>query len=431
MATDTVREQRPSEPPLRRNRDVLLLVTANALSLTGNAALPIGLSFAVLDMTGRAQDVALVLMAETVPMVLLILLGGVWADRVDRCRLMIAADLVRAAAALLSGVLLLSGSSSVPSLAALMVVYGAASAFFQPAVAGLLPSLTDGSQQLQRANGLMMAVSGTTWIVGPALASLLIALQGPGAVLVFDGLTFLASGAAVAAIRRRRAARPGVRVDARAAEGDSGTSMWRDLITGWQEFTARSWVWLTIASVGVMFALVIAPLNSLGPIVAKTAWDGSASWAVIVASLSAGRVLGGVTAMFWLPRKALFWACAAVALQATATAALAGSASLALVVATNVAGGFGVGYFLTAWGVMLQQWIPADRLSRVNSYDWFGSLLAMPLGYLLVALVVDRLGVSTVLWGATAAVFVAIVPLLLNREVRRLPRSPEVEGSAR
>lgn len=105
--------------------------------------MPVALAFAVLDLTGSVTDLGIVLACQTLPMAVFVLLGGVWADRLPRQRVMLSSDVVRAAAQGASATLLLTGSAQIWELAALQAVYGLAAAFFGPAATAVVPSLLD------------------------------------------------------------------------------------------------------------------------------------------------------------------------------------------------------------------------------------------------------------------------------------------------
>ena len=126
-------------------------------------------------------------------MVLFVLAGGVWADRLPRRSLMAGADLVRAGTQVGTGVLLL-GSSPLAALAALQFAHGAATAVSNPAASGLVAELVPVGA-LQRANGLLVTVASIGSVGGPALAGVIVVAAGASYALIADGLTFVVSGA--------------------------------------------------------------------------------------------------------------------------------------------------------------------------------------------------------------------------------------------
>src|SRR5919106_3754951 len=122
-------------------RPFRLLFLGQSVSQLGDGMVGVALAFAVLDLTGSASDLGIVLAARTVPLVLFLLAGGVWADRLPRRALMVTTDLIRFAAHGLMAALLIAGEPAVWMLAALAAMAGAASAFFNPAITGIMPAV--------------------------------------------------------------------------------------------------------------------------------------------------------------------------------------------------------------------------------------------------------------------------------------------------
>src|SRR6266550_2033370 len=92
-----------------RERDFRLLWAGRTASELGSALVPVALTFAVLDLTRSATSLGLVLAAAFVPRVILLLIGGVFADRLPRQLVMLATDILRAVTQALVAFLLLSG----------------------------------------------------------------------------------------------------------------------------------------------------------------------------------------------------------------------------------------------------------------------------------------------------------------------------------
>ena len=180
-----------------RRRDFRNVFLAQTVSVFGDGITPVALTFAVLDLTGSGTDLGLVLAAQSVPLVALALVGGVWADRLPRAALMMASDLVRAAVQITAAVLLLTGTAQIWQLAVLAACHGAAEAFFRPAAGAILPQIVPPGQ-LQQANALMGMSDNFGWMVGPAVAGVLVAVIGAGGAIAIDGATFLVSAAFLA-----------------------------------------------------------------------------------------------------------------------------------------------------------------------------------------------------------------------------------------
>ena len=128
----------PVPAVLRQEPQFRLLFGSQVLSILGDRVTAVALPFAVLAVGGGVGDVALVSAAQFLPFVVLALPAGVWADRLDRKRILIGSDLVRLVCQLVAASLLLVGGASVPALVAIAAVYGAADAFFAPAFSGML-----------------------------------------------------------------------------------------------------------------------------------------------------------------------------------------------------------------------------------------------------------------------------------------------------
>ncbi len=195
-----------SRVPVLRHRDFRLLFTGQAVSVLGDALLPVALAFAILDgLDGSAAQLGLVLAAQVVPMTFLVLPAGVWADRLPRRALMLASDLGRAVVQAITAVLLLTGHAQLWQLIVLSAAYGALEAFFRPAAGGLTPALVP-PDELQQANALVGLAQNAGHVLGPAAAGALLVVFSPGAALAVDAATFVVSAAFLFALREPRAA---------------------------------------------------------------------------------------------------------------------------------------------------------------------------------------------------------------------------------
>ena len=124
---------------LLRERQFRLLFLGRTVSLFGSAFAPIAIAFAVLDLTGSASDLGLVVAAGFVPQIVFILVGGIWADRLPRHHVMVASDVVAGAAQAAIAALVLTGVAEIWQLVALQVIRGIAASFFFPASQGIVP----------------------------------------------------------------------------------------------------------------------------------------------------------------------------------------------------------------------------------------------------------------------------------------------------
>ena len=184
---------------LRRNRSFTRLYVAQLISFGGDWFAKVALLGLALELTGSAAVASLVLVLQSVPFFLASPIAGVWADRLDRRRLMVAADLLRAGAAL---AFLLVREPSMLWIALLATAaISAISAFFEPTSSAALPNLVD-DEDLPVANVLLGSAWGTMLAVGAAVGGLVAVAFGRDAAFLLDALSFALSAALIVGIRR-------------------------------------------------------------------------------------------------------------------------------------------------------------------------------------------------------------------------------------
>ena len=184
------------EPEFRK------LFIGQATSVVGSMFRVVALPFAVLAIGGTATDIGIVEAAGLIPLAVLVLVGGVWADRLPRRTVMLVADVARTALQLTAAALLVAGVAEVWQLALLQVGMGVSEAFFGPSYTGLVPEVVS-SPRLQEANALHGLVSSGSITLGATLAGLLVAAIGPGWAMGVDALSYLVSAAFLGRLKRR------------------------------------------------------------------------------------------------------------------------------------------------------------------------------------------------------------------------------------
>jgi predicted MFS family arabinose efflux permease len=404
----------PRSLDVLRERQFRLLFCGQAVSLLGDGMVNVALAFAVLDLTGSASELGIVLAARMLPLVGFLLAGGVIADRLPRREVMLAADAVRVLSQGVMAALLIGDVAKVWQLAALSAVTGSATAFFNPASVGLLPAVVSPGR-LQQANALRGLAMAGGQIAGPALAGILVASAGAGWALAVDAATFAVS---VAFLARLHVAEP---------ERARRRSVLADLREGWDTFRSFTWLWAFVAAAAVG-NFVSAASGVLGPLVSKESLGGAAAWALIVSALGVGSLVGGVLALHVHPRRPMLTATLALSVFALPLAMLALELPAIYIAAVELLAGIGLMISNTVWETTLQRYVPAEALSRVSSYDWFGSLAFQPLGYAIWGPVAEIAGVSTTLWVAFALQLSTVVALLLVRDIRRLTMLPVAQS---
>lgn len=401
-------------PRLWREADFRWLFVSQAISTTGDRIVLVALALLVTEKTGSTTDLGIVVAAQTAALVTFLLIGGVWADRLPRHRIMVSTDLIRGGLHALLAVLIFANALELWALVAIEICFGAAEAFFRPAYSGLVPQTVPEEliQEANAANGLTQTLAE---FAGPALATVLVLTLGTGAAFAIDAGTFLLSAGLLALVRPRPR-----------GEQPRRSSLVAELRDGWREVRSRTWVWVTIAVFAFHLVLGFAPYVVLGPMVAADRYGDPALWGWVAASVGLGTASGALLALRWRPPYPLLAGILLTVPFGLVLLAFALGAPLALVLPCAVAAGVGLSLFGVWWETALAQRVPPGALSRVASYDWMGSFALLPPGLVLIGVLADAFGATTVMAVAGAAASLLVLLALIPRETRTLRRIAHV-----
>jgi MFS family permease len=401
------------------HRDFRMLWLAQSASVIGDNIVLVALALFIIERTGSATDLGLVLAAQALPLVAFLLIGGVWADRLPRHRVMVVTDLVRFALHALLAVLIFASTVAIWQLVVIEMLFRSAEAFFRPAANGLLPQ-TVPEADIQPATAVTGMSNNVAEFAGPALATALVLGAGAGWAFALDAATFLVSAAFLSRVRpRERGAAP-----ATAASGER-VGVWTSIREGAREVRSRAWVWATLASFCVALFCGLASWFVLGPIVAREQYGHLAVYGVLEAAIGFGTIIGSLAAIGWRPRYPMRLGMLATLVWPLSAILYAAGVTLIVVVPACVLGGASFALFDVWWLTALAERIPPEALSRVTSYDWMVSYALLPLGYVLMGPLAAKFGAVDVLAGGAALAFVAFALGLLPRETRMLERLGE------
>jgi MFS family permease len=393
-----------------------LLWLGRTASSLGDALIPVALAFAVIGETGSATDLGLVMASYMAARAVLVIAGGVWADRLPRRLVMLAADLVRALSQGILAFLLISGEAEIWQLAVAGAVSGGAHAFVGPASTAVVPD-TVSRARLQEANALLSVTGNGAELFGPALSGVLVAAVGPGWVVAIDAASFAVSAVFLLFLRVGETPPPTHR------------PFLREVVDGLREIAARRWLSVSLATFAIG-NVTIAAYFVLGPLIAERELDGARDWGLVLTGGAAGGVVGSLAALRLRPRRPLLFGFALLLVQPVALLTLVPPLPT-LGLAVGAAIGFGsVSMFNVVWETNLQQHIPRHVLSRVSSIDWMVSLIFMPLGYTVVGPLSDAIGLEATLVLAAGLSTAATLIALLEPGLRSLRRSQEASGRA-
>jgi MFS family permease len=392
------------------HRDFRLYFIGRATSFIGTGMIPVALSFAVLGRGGSTSEVGWVLSAEVFPLALFLLVAGVIADRLNRRAVMLGADLLRCVAqGVLAGWLLL-GRPPLWGFLVLEFTVGIGTAFFTPAMTGLIPQVTT-PDTLHQANALNGAAQWGGTLIGPAIAGVLVATVGSGWAVAADACSYAVSAGCLF----------GLRVGWAGATGGQEETILRQLVAGWQAFRSRTWLWSVVTQFCTLGLLAFPPFFVLGAVVAKQSLGGAVSWGIVLACQGAGATLSAVIMLRVQPRRPMLAGELAMVPWALVLATLALRAPTPAIAVAGFASGAGFGVFGPVWDTTMQRQLPPEVLSRASAYDWFGSMVLLPVGFAVEGWMSSWLGVDGALWLGAAWLLVTIAAVLAIPSVRTMP----------
>jgi len=406
-------------------RDYRLLVFAAIVSLLGDGFYFVALAWQVYEISNVPTALSIVGAAWTIPMVALLLVSGAMSDRFDRRRLMIGADLLRAAAIGLMAILSLTGLLELWHVVALVIFVGAGHAFFNPASTAILPDIVP-EQHLPAANALGAIYRPMVFrLLGPALAGFVVAIGGSGFAFGFDSLTFLVSAVAILAIRTRPTPRP---------VGDHGPRrMLADVRDGMRYVRGQPWIWATLISAMLSLLIFLGPMEVLVPFLVKNRLGlGPESLGAIFAAGGVGSILMAIgIGSLGQPRRrvTVMFAAWSAGVVLMAIYGLMTSLWQALLASFLAAGLFELGSVI--WNTMLQQRVPRELLGRVSSLDWLVSTGLVPVSFALTGPAAALFGPETTMVGAALLGGVLMSALLFVPGVRDPERDPPTTAEAR
>ncbi len=407
-----------------RIRDFALLWAGMSVSLVGDGILLVALGWQSYELSDSPSTLGWIAAAYVAPMALVLLGGGVLTDRVERRKMMVAADLVRVLSVGAMAALAVAGELEIWQLAVLAALTGVGDGLFAPAFGSIVPEIVP-PELLVEANSLDQVVRPVSNIIGPALAGVLIAAAGVGVAFAADAATFLVSTATALALTPR----PFAAVEGRSAR--------RELREGFTFVRARPWLWATllisaVVTVGPSARYVLLP----GLVKADLRASASGLGAVYAASAVGSTVAAVAYGQIGLTRRyvLVMYASWALALFMIAGYGLAGSVSQ--LVAFGFVAGVGIAFGQGTWGTMLHRLVPRRVLGRVSSLDWLFRSSLMPLWFLAVGLAADGLGIRTtlvvagVIGGSATLLLPLVLPGVRDPERHPAPLAPLGDGPA-
>ena len=395
-----------------RDRNFRFYFASRTVNMLGAMMASIALAFAVLEITDDPAALGQVLAARTIPMVALLLWGGVIADRFPRELVLQFSNVASALSQGAIAALVITGTAELWMLVVLSVVNGTVSALSFPAMASIMPQLVP-REQLQRANALISLVRGGLTVVGPTLGALLVVTVGAGWAVGIDAATWLASSVLLGFVRVPRAERK--------AE-QPGTIA--ELAAGWSYVRHTTWLWVVVLGFSGLNVIHGGAWFTLGPAVAKETF-GEQGWGLVLSAEAAGLLLMTLVLLRVPLQRPLLWGMIGMTFLGLPILVLGAQPSLWWLVPAAFAAGAGTEVFNMGWNLAMQENVPEEMLSRAYSYDALGSFVAIPVGQLAFGPLAAAYGFRDVLVVSGVAYLLVCALVLCSASVRRLPRVPQ------
>jgi MFS family permease len=392
-----------------------LLFLATAGSATGTYLAAIALSWDIFDRTDSGKWVAVLLVADFLPMVIIGLTLGPLVDRLSRRRLMIISDLTRAV--VFAALPFVDRPEWIVVLAA---VGGVATGFFRPAVWAGMPNLV-AQDDLEGATSLLVTTENAAWMIGPVVAGALLTISGPSLAYSVNAVSFVVSAALIA------------RIPARGLQSSDPITRghWRDVKDGiglvWRSRPLKTvlFVWSTagVASAGINVAEVV---------LAKDALDaGEVGFGVLVASTGVGLVLGSLWAASALGRFGMTRLYGGSLVVMAAGFGLAGAAPhIAIACALAGVAAIGNGAAIVCNQILVQRGAPDAMRGRSLAVLMSIYYASLGTGMAAAGILTDLVG-PRIVWGIAGGVYLlaAILAFSFTHRIRlELETRLEAEG---
>jgi MFS family permease len=395
-----------------RHRSFALLWLGQTLSRVGDFVYEIALAWWVLEKTGSAETMGLVLVFSITPSLLFLLIGGVAVDRFPRILLMLFSDIGRGVVALVVAALAFSDHMQVWHVFAASLFFGFVMAFFQPAYAAIVPQMVP-SNDLPSANALTSISANLGRVVGPALGAAIVGWAGTSTAFAINGVSFLVSSVFLIPLMRVRIPRPARNAD---------SQVWQEMRQGITTVFASPWLWISILVFSLVNVTLIGPYYVSMPFLVSDFMNADVNRLGLLYSIfPVGFVIGGV----WLgrynkiPRRGVLMY-ATLVLGAIMLGLYGFHLPLWVLIIAALINGIALQFGGLAWTHLLQEKVPNEQLGRVSSIDAMGSMSLMPVGMALAGWATATFGPALVFIAGGALTALAGIAVILHPAIREL-----------
>ncbi len=382
-----------------RHRNFRLFFVGQGISLVGTWLTRIATSWLVYRMTGSAFLLGLVGFAGQIPTLLLAPLGGVFADRWDRRRVLVITQALSMSQSFMLAALSLSGVIQVWQVFVLSIYQGLINAFDTPVRQAFVIEMVEGGEDLANAIALNSSMFNAARLLGPSLAGILIASTGEGACFLIDGISYIAVIWSLVAMRLG-AGEP----------REPGKAIWHEMREGFGYVFGLPPIRAILLLVALV-SLMGMPYTVVLPVFAKDILHGGPKLLGFLAASAGVGALAG--ALYMASRTSVLGLGKVIA----AAGCLFGLALIAfslcrvpwLSLCLMLLAGFGMMVQLASCNTIIQTLTDDDKRGRVMSLYTMAFLGMAPFGSIFAGLLASRIGApGTVLLGGVCCVLGAL-----------------------
>jgi MFS family permease len=363
-----------------RHRDFRLLVTGQTVSAFGNSISNVAVPFQLLALGASPLQLGIAIALEMATSVAFLLVGGAFADRLQRRTLILASDALGGTVVAILALLSASGQLRVEHVYVAAVALGAADAFLQPAFSAIVAELVP-ADILRAGNAARLIGRSSARILGPTVGGLVVALVSPAAAFALDGLTFLFSFGALLL------AHPDRRMPA------ASVSIVGDVREGFRYVFSYRWLWTTTIYFMLVNVAFAGQAGVMMPLLVRDTLGGDArTYGFVNAAYGVGTVFAGIgVAQLVLRRPGrVMFGFELLAILGVLSMGLA--PVLPVVFVSMAVMGAALASSTVIWQSLLQRLVPAPLLGRVTSIDLLGNSVINPLAPLIAAALIGTVG---------------------------------------
>lgn len=395
------------------NRSFAFLWTGQSISVFGLAIYTTCLPFLVFHVGGEAIELSLAHSYFIIPQIVFLLFGGVLVDRWPRKKVIIICDFIRGMAVLGVTILLWFNQLSIVHIYMLTGLMGLLSTLYRPAVRGIVPQLVE-KEQLLSANSLRSISQQISRLIGPVVGGALVAAVGLYIAYGINTVTFLLSVLFVSFITITT---PHTEL----SQNETDRSFWKDFKEGWDAIRERGWLGASIL-LGSLTNIGIASFDVIVlPVFAEEKYAGVKTYgwflaAMAVGSLLCATIIGRIERLSH--RGILYYTFMTTSGVGVLLLTLNIHIMFTLVILMVI--GFSLTAFVIIWESAVQELVEESVLGRVTSFQMFGGLALLPIGYNIFGRLIESLGLTVSLLLAGVLIVGFSLLGLTNKRIRQL-----------